>query len=366
MALTPSRAAAVALVLCAGAVTLLLPPQPRRLERDTPYLRAVRDQAGRELSMTRRAIAVRMLRDSARGAAARNAQPVTAMFLGAWTPAETSWLGDRVTDIVGTGNDAGRAAVVFVRDSVFRGFPGLYYALPDSSSDVCVALYGEGVLAPGPWMRPPPHRRVAAGLLGPCAYHARFGQAGAAVGDWLREGGAALALTSPTFPAPAWRPPPPPPMLVRMVDGPGNRFVEPRLPFPLALDACLGGSVARCTEFVMGRRPGNRHLHRLGIHEEYVWSVRADAAAFLSDVLVAFGPERFARFWRASGSMPGAFEQAFGLPLGEWVFTWATGRFGSERERAPAAAGVLVWSLGTVAGFVGLAVLVASRRRVGA
>jgi hypothetical protein len=214
-------------------------------------------------------------------------------------------------------------------------------------------------------MRPPPHRRLAPGLLGPCAYYARFGRPGAAIDGWLRRGGAALALTSPTLPPPAWHPPPPPPWLARLADGAASWLVDPRLDFPLTLDACLAGRRDRCAEFVQSRESGNRVLERLGVHEEYLWTLQADDAAFLSDVLVAFGPERFAGLWEAGGSLPEAFASAFGVPLADWTYGWAVERFGPARERSAVGLGSLAVSLGAVAGFLALAVVIASHRRVG-
>jgi hypothetical protein len=367
MALTPGRILAAVLVVCAAAVALLLPPQPRRLERGGPYVRAARDQVARELQMTRRAIAIHALRDSARGLAARgDPGGVTTLFVGPWTPAEVTWLRARVEEILGGHNGASPAAAVFVRDSTLRGFPGLYFGLPDGDASTCVAVYAEGVVAPGPWNHPAPHRRLAPGVLGPCAYYARFGRAGTAVEEWLRDGGAALTLTAPTFPPTAWRAPPRGSWFSHFMQGDGTWIVEPRLAFPLALDACLAGRMPRCGEFVQGRKAANRMLARLGIHEEYVWSLRTDDAVFLSDVLVAFGPERFARFWRANGSMPEAFAGAFDVSLDGWTYGWATDRFGPGRESTAVGLGPLGVSLGTVAGFLGLAVLIAGRRRVGA
>jgi hypothetical protein len=366
MALTPARAVAAALIACAGAVVLLLPPQPRRLERSGTYLRTARDQARRELRMAQGAVRIRILRDSARSLAARGAPDhVPSLMVGPWTPAEIDWLEHRVTDILDGHAGAHPVAVVLVRDSLFR-FPTLFYALPDTAGAACVALYGEGVLAPGPWLRRPPHRRLAPGLLGPCAYYARFGKPGSAVERWLKDGGAALALTSPSFPPPAWRPPPRHSWLALAIEGGGTWAVDPRLPFPFALEACLGGRIASCEAFLQGRGAANRALRRLGIHEEVAWEFRADEIAFLSDVLVAFGPERFARFWQADGAFPDAFAAAFDVPLGSWTRSWALGRFGPGRQRTRVTAGAVGVSLGVMAGFFALAVLIAGRRRLGA
>jgi len=366
MALTPGRIVAVALVACAAAAVLLLPPRPRRLERGGEYLRMARDQAARELWITRRAVGVRVLRDSARAlAAGRVPGAATTLFVGNWTPDEVAWLEQRVADILDGPGEGGPAAVVFMRDTLFGGFPGLHFAFPDSTAATCVAVYAEGARAPAPWYRPR-HRRVAPGLLGPCAYYARFGPAGPALDEWLRAGGAALALTSPTFPAPAWHAPPRPTGLARILRVEQRWMgVEPRLAFPLTLEACLAGRLERCGEFARGRRAGNRLLSRLGIHEEYVWGLEPEAS-FLADVLVAFGPERFARFWRGAGTMPEAFAGAFGTTLDEWTYRWATERFGSERNEPAVNLGSLGVSLAAVAGFLAVALLVAGRRRVGA
>jgi hypothetical protein len=202
-------------------------------------------------------------------------------------------------------------------------------------------------------------------MLGPCAYYARFGRPGPALEGWLRAGGAALALTSPTLPPPAWHPPPAPPWMVRLTEGAGSWLVEPRLDFPLTLDACLAGRRDRCAVFVQPRESGNRVLRRLGVHEEFVWTIQADDAAFLADVLVAFGPERFARFWAAGGAMPEAFAAAFGVPLPDWTYGWAVERFGPARERTTVSFGALAVSLGAAAGFLALAVVIAGRRRIG-
>jgi len=365
MALTPGRAVAVALVVCAGAAVLLLPPRPRRLERSGQYLRVARDQAARELWITRRAVAVRVLRDSARVLASGRAPGTAAtLFVGSWTPDEVTWLEQRIADILDGPGEGGAPAVVFTRDTVFGGFPGLHFAFPDSAAATCVAVYAEGARATSPWYRPR-HRRIAPGLLGPCAYYARFGPAGPALEEWLQAGGAALALTSPTFAAPAWHAPPRPTGLARLLHV-ERRWagVEPRLAFPLTLDACLTGRLERCGEFARGRRAGNRLLSRLGIHEEYAGSLEPDAS-FLNDVLVAFGPERFARFWRGAGGMPEAFASAFGMPLNEWTYRWATERFGPGHEAPAVNLGSLGISLGAVAGFLAVALLVAGRRRVG-
>ena len=365
MALTPGRAVALALIACAGAATLLLPPQPRRLERSVTYVRGAANQARRELNDVRQAVSVRILRDSVRTLVRAGKAPVTTVFVGRWTASERSWLGDRLAQIRDSADGGSPIGLAFVRDSLFRGVPALLYAIPDTGNDACIAIYAEGNIAPGPWMSPPPVRRLAAAMLGPCAYYLRFGPAGPAVRRWLRRGGAGLALTSPTFPPPAWRPPTSRSWLASLMEQGGSIwFADPRLASPLALNACLAGDLAACREFVGADRVRDRALARLGVHQEVRWRLGTDEAVYLSDLLVGFGPERFARFWHGDGSLEEAFASAFDESLGVWTQAWARDRFGNGPDRTPVATGALGASLGTVAVCLALAALVAHRRRV--
>ena len=66
MALTRGRIAALAVVAAAVAVTVLFPPPPQRLERTGTYQRTAIAVAGHSLRLAREAVAVRLIRDSAR------------------------------------------------------------------------------------------------------------------------------------------------------------------------------------------------------------------------------------------------------------------------------------------------------------
>jgi len=365
MALTPGRAVAVALVLCAGAVALLLPPQPRRLERGGTYARSARDQALRELRAVQGAVRVRVLRDSVDRLVAGGRQPVSPLFVGRWSDDQRDWIEARLAQILEGRVARSPTGVAFVRDSMFRGVPTLFYAIPDSAGAPCVAIYAEGNFAPGPWLRRPPFRRLAPAMLGPCAYYARFGPAGSAVTGWLRRGGTALALTSPTFPPPAWKPPATTSWMGSLVGRPGGVwFGDPRLAFPLTLNGCVAGRLEACRDFVLGERMEPRGLQALGVRAEVNWSLQTDEVVFLSDVLTEFGPERFTRFWTAAGSLDEAFRTAFGASLDSWTASWARARFGRGPALPAIRAGALGLSLGTAAGFLALAVLIAYRRRV--
>lgn len=365
MALTPGRVLAAGIVVCAGAVALLLPPAPREVVSRGGYLRAARDQAYREWGRTRRGIAVRVVRDSLRQliAAEGDGAAPQILFLGRWADTERAWIGARVPEILGRSGSPHPVGVAFVRDSLFRGTPALYFGLPDTAGGACVAIYAEGRFAPGPWLRPPPHRRLAPAMLGPCAYYARFGPAGPAVAHWLRTGGTALAMTAPTYPPPLRPPTPRTSWISSLVSGEGGQwFADQRVEFPLALSACATGRLEACRQFVQARAPENRFLSTRGIQEELTWTLHPEAV-FLSDLLEQFGPERFAGFWTGSGSLEGAFANAFGEDLRVWTARWTRTRFGQGPARTTLTMGALGASFGAIAGFLCLAVLIAYRRR---
>ncbi|MDH5196839.1 MAG: hypothetical protein OEY20_06275 [Gemmatimonadota bacterium] len=365
MALTPARIAALALVAAAAAVTVLFPPPPQRLERTGTYERMAISVAGRSLRSARQAVAVRMMRDSARRVAGPNAAgTVQTLFRGDWSPGERDWLDARVRDIRGTEPGTGNAVVAFVRDTALFGFLTLHYALPTDRNDACVAIYARNPK----WARGRPlYRPTAPALLGPCAYYARFGQPGPAVDDWLHHGGAALAITSPTYP---------PPVrataqradrgrgLLALMEGSSWWAVDQRLEFPLALNACRDGDATSCRAFVTGPREGDRALQALGVHSEQSWVVEARTATFLSDVLTEIGPERFAAFWGASGTLDEAFQGAVGTDVATWTGRWAREHLGGRAPQPTVSFATLGISLGVVATFLAIATLVAIRRRV--
>lgn len=365
MALTRARIAALALVVAAAAVTILLPPQPRRLFRTGTYDRVAVQVASRTLRSARQAVAVRMIRDSARRIADTGTHgTVQTLFLGEWRPGERDWLEARVQDVRGTEPGLGSAAVAFVRDTALPGFATLYYALPTETNDACVAIYYRN---PRYARARPLYRQLAPALLGPCAYYARFGPPGQAVDDWLRRGGAALAIASPTYPPPVRSPVSSPDRAMRFVlfgDESAWWLVDQRLDFPLALNACQGGDEQRCRDFVTGAREGDRALQALGVHVELSWVVETRTAMFLSDLLSTIGPERFATLWGASGTLEQAFQAAVGTDVGAWTKDWAREHLGKRAAQPTVTFATLGFSLGVVAAFLAIAALVAVRRRV--
>lgn len=78
-----------------------------------------------------------------------------------------------------------------------------------------------------------------------------------------------------------------------------------------------------------------------------------------------FGTDAFARFWTSSEPIPEAFEAAFGVPLGAWVYEWA-GRHGDVYRAGPSLPwGSVGWSLLALTALAGAATVAGMRRRVG-
>ena len=362
MALTPGRLGALALIAVAAAATMLLPPEPRRLGRSDTYLSAAARAADLALASARRAVAVRMLRDSVRAVAGpASGGQVRVVFDGTWRSGEQDWLSARVREIAGEEPGAGVAAVAFVRDTAVDPFAALYYALPGKAEEVCVAIYAERAARAQSF-----YRRAGPALLGPCAYYVRFGAPGGAVDGWLRKGGPALAITAPGYPPPARQTArgTPREFLLAMLRGEGLRWwIAQRLEFPLSLNACLAGRETGCREFVAGTRAGDRSLRALGIHAESPWIADSRPATYLSDLLTEIGPERFASFWRHDGTFEEAFASAVGTDVGTWTRGWVRARVGPGPGRPTVGARALGTSIGAVGLFLGLALLVANRRR---
>lgn len=94
-------------------------------------------------------------------------------------------------------------------------------------------------------------------------------------------------------------------------------------------------------------------------------SFRQRSASMLADVEAEFGSEAFARFWRSSEPVPGAFQEAFGVELGDWVLGWADREIGHFRAGPAPRAATMGWSLLTLMLLSGFAGLKQVARRVG-
>jgi len=186
-------------------------------------------------------------------------------------------------------------------------------------------------------------------LLAPCLLLSRFGPPAKAVDQWLvstryQAARSASWLLKPRewidgFEAPPWSrhyepwwfdPSP-------LLRGFGARTVlEPRAP-PYHLGApvvrCLAGDASECAAAVLdttllaawGRatpRDLTTAFHRIQAPRA-VFEAGPLASWFLSDLIRDQGEDRFAEFWRSDQPMTVAFQNAFGLKLGDWTLRWA-------------------------------------------
>jgi hypothetical protein len=186
-------------------------------------------------------------------------------------------------------------------------------------------------------------------LLAPCLLLSRFGRPGSPVDQWLvstryQAAGSASWLLKPRewidgyeappwsrHYAPWWFDPSP------LLRGFGARTVlEPRAP-PYHLGApvvrCLAGDTSECAAAVLdttllaawGRatpRDLTAAFHRTQAPRA-VFDAGPLAWWFLSDLIRDQGQDRFAKFWRSDEPMTVAFQNAFGLSLGDWSLRWA-------------------------------------------
>jgi len=132
------------------------------------------------------------------------------------------------------------------------------------------------------------------------------------------------------------------------------------------LRGCLAGRRAECMKefFPEGARPGPSGPTTVveRIPHTFIAGLGFD---LLNRLEMDFGPRAFARFWRSDAAFDVAFESAFGMHPGDWVYRDAVARGEAVRAgpapslEAAATAGFLM-----LVGF-GVGALAAIRRRVG-
>ena len=189
-----------------------------------------------------------------------------------------------------------------------------------------VALVGNDVEDVG-W------RRQTGTLLGPCRFYGSYGLPGSTIEEWLVSGGADFAVG-------AQRDEVEEPLLWLL----GGR----RVPFGLYLgvlgpgralevDRCWSGAGDACAELVLYPSPGGLAPPPAGSDEITLLSMGAwlrpsafvDQGIFLlADLERGFGHAAFERFWTSTRDVRPAFEEAFGVPLDEWLLSWVDGRLG--------------------------------------
>jgi len=223
-------------------------------------------------------------------------------------------------------------------------------------------------------------RAGAATLLGPCAFVAAFGAPGDGIATWLASTnwlGARRAdwtsysapfdksdLAREGFPASVW--------------GMTERWRVRELLSPSAM-GCVGGRVSECRPALDARRKDEARDDRWassGIASSRFYPLNSwftpgfgglgpSESWLLSDMRNELGAQRFEKFWTSRAPVDSAFRASTGEPLEAWLRRWMQRTYGEDTlgpamppRSAAVGGGLLVAALG-------LAALVAGRRRVG-
>ncbi len=202
--------------------------------------------------------------------------------------------------------------------------------------------------------------------LGACRLYAKYGRPGPEVNAWLETGGLGLAYDASVTP-------------------PTNTLLGPKATLPLSFGRnrpysehvvvarCLAEDRTACRQAVLDPQvlaarssadrgdpawlAANTPISHVADPHGAMTSFRQRSASMLADVEAEFGSEAFARFWRSSEPVPEAFQEAFGVELGDWVLGWADREIGRFRAGPAPRAATVGWSLLTLmllSGFAGL------------
>jgi hypothetical protein len=202
---------------------------------------------------------------------------------------------------------------------------------------------------------------VGAGVLGPCAFVARYGLPSPTIDAWIRAGAHRFArlrrtaVTRPrTYPESAW-------------------------PYQLAsvqavwLRACRAGRMDVCRRFMLDgsvRREGRDTFDSdVGSAGRAAFDMQSRneppaVPTLLADLEQEFGPERFARFWNGQGTVEEAFAAAFGMDIGEWTRDWSRRADPGSTLAARLDAGTVLLALLTTIALAAIAAIVALRRQI--
>lgn len=213
------------------------------------------------------------------------------------------------------------------------------------------------------------------GSFGACWLHARYGEPGPAIADWMRRVGAAAALVGK---APSERP-------WDFVDDPANRrafralgarptsVLFSTLHAALA-DGCIGGDLEACravfvsspTDSWRGRSSQGRRLENVvpNAFRPSAVSVRYLPEHWLHSLEAEYGPERMAAFWTSDQDVVTAFETAFGVDLETTMMELGRERFGYQPTGPRMAGWGWLGLLGSLALGLGASAHVMRRRAI--
>lgn len=345
------------------AVTAVLLPLLRRSEDrrggDTTLAAVRLELLSWQRYQVRTAIRALEARDSARSFAATlrpGASRPQAGFSGFGAGIDASGVSsgiDQVWGEIAAPDPSARVGALFMgivlgsERQVGTGYSGTFIRLDDGGA-VCIAIIPAQA---GPSGALEMRRSSAERGLAPCALIATFGSPGPTLRSWLgpRHWDAAGSMKWLTgrsnYEFGPWQPTRDPvaflgPLRMPFLSIPGVReIVWSRTP-DYAMGAsplrCLDGATAACAAAVIDTSlvasatpPAPAELSGL---PSVMLSSRLDAArplagGWLSDLIEAFGRERFARFWTSDAPFEDAFRSAFGEDLGIYQYRWARARW---------------------------------------
>ncbi len=193
--------------------------------------------------------------------------------------------------------------------------------------------------------------------IGACWVSAKHGAPGPLIGEWFRRWGAGLAQPTRENKLTGS----PPVTAFDLFDGIAMGLLGGG--FSGFKDKCLVGYRQACVMNFLGT-PSNEFLGFRGIQRgdlrqfeieggrHYTMTVYRYKPFFsygrelLNDLETEFGEERFAAFWKSDQPVEAAFETAFGIDVGEWVYGWATERLGKQNRGPRMPWTSYVWTIG--------------------
>lgn len=154
-------------------------------------------------------------------------------------------------------------------------------------------------------------------ILGPCRFFARYGTPSSAIMDWLRLGNHRFAFDPYDY------------FYAR------ERSDLPLLrgfyDTPIAFRACAAGRRAACTNaFTHGPNGDGSSWYA----DLWGGGVLPSQPIVLRRLETRFGADRFTRFWKSDQDVETAFASAFGMPVGEWVYS-QTARYRDRIHATP-------------------------------
>jgi hypothetical protein len=249
-----------------------------------------------------------------------------------------------------------------------------FFVLPTRPGDRCIVVLPFGTPRTPQWTLNILKRdEVRDQILGPCAYYAAFGMPGDSVRHWMLRRGVTLAQGG------SWiRNPPPvrPQYYSSYYDTAGFYPNPPAVYFSYSGRGiqCLIGETSACERAIVEesaeyrqRAVGSAVRTSSGLGTVVGWytsgtSFSGRETELFADMVRSLGRERFAQFWTSSEPVETAFQRASGMPMGEWLTTWANEGVPPFKRGPTIPSGTLGAGIGVIALCIALAIA-ASRRR---